>query len=166
MGARPRDHLIVQCIGNISIRLPGLDASDFAITSTKTEEYNCIAWALKEDDRWWSHNDLLGHYWPEGVRRAGTVSAYQAALATEGFEICDSGEVVDGVEKIALFAAGDEFTHVARQLPNGRWTSKLGRDCDIEHELEALVAARSPMPSYRYGEVVAFMQRPQTEASY
>lgn len=153
------------CLGDLTLRLPGLEGSGFRDTSDHTDEYNCVAWALHETDRWWSHVELLGHYWPSGIERGASIAAYQSLFASEGFERCDDGDPLDGSEKIALFADGDEFTHVARQLPSGQWTSKLGRDCDIEHELEALVATRSPMSSYRYGRVVAYMQRPRPEES-
>jgi hypothetical protein len=36
-------------------------------------------------------------------------------------------------------ATDGEPTHAARQLPNGKWTSKLGRWQDIEYELDGLV---------------------------
>lgn len=153
------------CIGDLTLRLPGLDGSGFSVTSDHTDEYNCVAWALHETDRWWSHIETLGYYWPPEVERSETIAAYQSMFASRGFEPCADGELRDGFEKVALFASGDEFTHVARQLPNGLWTSKLGQDCDIEHELEALVVVRSPMSSYRYGEVLAYMQRPRTEPS-
>ena len=153
------------CLGDLTLRLPGLERSDFSVTSDHTDEYNCVAWALHETDRWWSHLEILGHFWPPEVQRSGSVDAYQAMFETRGFELCLNGELIDGLEKIALFAAGDEFIHVARQLPNGHWTSKLGQDCDIEHELEALVEVRSPMSSYRYGHVVAHMRRPRVEVS-
>ena len=82
-------------------------------------------------------------------------------MRLEGFESCDDDALEDGIEKVALFADGGLFTHTARQLRSGRWTSKLGADCDIEHELEALVSHRSPSALYRYGEIVAFMRRPR-----
>ena len=50
-----------------------------------------------------------------------------------------------------------EFTHVALQLPTGRWTSKLGGLEDIEHDtLKAL-------EGIDYGEPVRFMKRPAAE---
>ena len=39
-----------------------------------------------------------------------------------------------GVRKVVLYADGNEWTHAARQLPSGRWTSKLGDYEDIEHD--------------------------------
>lgn len=70
-----------------------------------------------------------------------------------GFERCQHGSLEPDMEKIAIYAAGYSFRHVARQLPNGNWTSKLGRLEDIEHEsLDAICGEE-------YGKVVIFMQR-------
>ena len=151
------------CLGNIERRLPGLEASEYQITSDATDEYNCVAWAVGEDDRWWSHEVDDEYFWPDRAPRSEGVESYQAMFALYGFAECDNGDLERGVEKIALFADEGRFKHVARQLDSGRWTSKLGADCDIEHELEALRSWPDTWPryrSYRYGEVVGFMQRP------
>jgi len=58
-----------------------------------------------------------------------------------------------GAEKIAVYAAGEFYTHAARQLPNGKWTSKLGAAEDIEHDTAEDVAGGL------YGVVVQFMTR-------
>ncbi len=51
-----------------------------------------------------------------------------------GFAECDTDRFETGFEKIAIFATRLESpTHVARQLPDGTWTSKLGEFEDIEH---------------------------------
>ena len=57
--------------------------------------------------------------------------------------------------RLCLF--GTYYTHVARQLTNGKWTSKLGRCEDIEHDTPDDVADGV------YGEVMQFMQRPIRE---
>jgi hypothetical protein len=76
------------------------------------------------------------------------------AYGTLGFEPCDSGEVEEGFEKVAIYTdAGGEPTHAARQLANGRWTSKLGYLEDIEHDLDAVAGTH-------YGRVRAFLRRP------
>jgi hypothetical protein len=49
-------------------------------------------------------------------------------------------------------ATDGELTRAARQLPNGKWTSKLGRWQDIEHELDGLVGAM-------YGTVRQILKR-------
>lgn len=54
----------------------------------------------------------------------------------------------------------NEISHVARQLPDGRWTSKLGPDEDIEHnDLHALEGDVGVYPLC-YGVVIRFMRRP------
>ncbi len=49
-----------------------------------------------------------------------------------------------GVTKVAIYGDidADSWTHAARQLPNGKWTSKLGDFEDIEHDTpEGLVGS-------------------------
>jgi hypothetical protein len=70
-----------------------------------------------------------------------------------GFSPCEDAGLEVGFEKIALYATSDgEPTHAARQLRNGKWTSKLGRWQDIEHELEGLVGEM-------YGTVKQILKR-------
>ena len=138
--------------------LPGLEGTNYSVTSPPTDDYNCIAWALGEDDRYWGPF-VRRDYWPNELPRDDRVSTIAAIFLGEGFEHCEDGELDDGFEKIAIFGAEGLFTHAARQLPSGRWTSKLGKNCDIEHELDDLVRRRSPFADYRYGEIVGFMRR-------
>lgn len=57
------------------------------------------------------------------------------------------------------FADADSIpTHAARQLPNGRWTSKLGFLEDIEHDLHDVAGEA-------YGTVVVLLKRPMLPAS-
>lgn len=59
-----------------------------------------------------------------------------------------------GYEKVALYVDHDgKPTHAARQLPTGRWTSKLGKIEDIEHELEGIAGSV-------YGSVAKILKRP------
>ena len=93
-------------------------------------------------------------YWPEGVPREKTLEAFVAAYATRGYTVCADGSLEPGFEKIAIYTkpAGTP-AHAARQLPSGSWTSKLGDEQDIEHELEGVECIR-------YGSVKQFMRRP------
>jgi hypothetical protein len=55
---------------------------------------------------------------------------------------------------VALFVATTGCpTHAARQLASGRWTSKLGKAEDIEHELRDLEGDV-------YSSVVLVLKRP------
>ncbi len=144
----------------IEAALPALRASPYAITSPPDKWYNCIAWVLgiahvRVDplDRWGS--------WPPDVPRENSVEIISAVLAHAGYEPCEDGTLVGDIEKIALYAHADQVQHAARQTESGRWTSKLGDDCDIEHELEALASSANAGGEVQYGEVVAFMSRPR-----
>ena len=135
---------------------PGLASSSFQITSPKSPDYNCIAWAANDQSSWWwpdddPDNDAV--WWPAGVAREETLAAFVAAYATIGYTPCADEEHQAGREKIAIFAGEDgRPTHAARQLPTGRWTSKLGLMEDIEHELHALEGDN-------YGRVVQILSR-------
>jgi hypothetical protein len=132
---------------------PKLQSAIYARTSPPTQDYNCIAWAAGDDQRWW-WPDLVGYrYWPPGLPRQETVGAFQAAFATLGYSICNDDLLEPGFEKIAIFADDHGPQHAARQLPTGGWTSKLGELDDIEHELRDL-------EGNEYGLVIAFMKRP------
>ena len=70
-----------------------------------------------------------------------------------GFVICADGSLEEGVEKVAIYAVGDEYMHAALQLGSGSWTSKMGTGEDIEHDAPENLAGPC------YGHVTAFMKR-------
>jgi len=148
-------------LGPLEQRLPRLASSRYEVTSDATNRYNCLAWALGDATRWWAPVDGERTYWPAEVPREWSLATVQAVLQLEGFAPCEGGALAEGTGKVALYADEVSATHVARQLPNGRWTSKLGSDCDIEHELEALEGFDDSPVAYRYGRIVAFMSRPR-----
>jgi hypothetical protein len=95
--------------------------------------YNCIAWAAGRTDAWWWPDVDGDGFWPEGAPREETVAAFVAAFATLGFTPCENSDHEPGWEKVALYAVNDTPTHAARQLPDGKWTSKLGRGPLVTH---------------------------------
>jgi hypothetical protein len=132
---------------------PRLDASNYRITSPATPDYNCIAWSAGDTEHWWQP----GVYWPVDESNFST-TALTAMFSSLGFAICDDPELEAGFEKIAVYGDASFYTHAARQLASGKWTSKLGRAEDIEHQLPADVAGGV------YGEVVAIMKRSITSS--
>jgi hypothetical protein len=133
---------------------PGLRPGTYLITSPVDEDYNCIAWSVGNTHDWLWPGDPAISVWPAELRREETLTAFQDLFGRYGFETCTTEEFEPGVEKVALFATADSCpTHAARQLPTGRWTSKLGKSEDIEHDLHAL--AREV-----YGAVVRVFRRP------
>ena len=73
--------------------------------------------------------------------------------------MCSDSSLEAGYEKIAIYVKDGIPTHAARQLGDGRWTSKLGKYEDIEHDsLDALNG-----DGYgEYGRVALFMSRVAT----
>ena len=93
-------------------------------------------------------------YWPEGVAREETADAFIAAYGTLGYRPCDDGRPEPSFEKVAIYFQRGRPTHAAHQLPNGKWTSKLGRDVDVGHDtLEEI------RDSYDYSDPAIFLKR-------
>ena len=141
-------------------RIPGLEGRDYQITGPADEQYNCVAWVLGDTSRRWDPYPEQNAYWPSGLPRDDSIDTFLMLFESQGFERCERMDTEPGFEKIAVFGEEEYFTHVALQLPNGRWSSKLGNDVVIEHELYDLTRRRSPFPQYRYGAVVGVMRRP------
>ncbi len=130
---------------------PNLRTSDYSVTSPQASEYNCIAWAASEDDRWWWPSQ--DSYWPKNVPVQETLEAFIKAYETVGYETCDNPKLEMGVEKIAIYVNDNgKPSHASRQLQSGKWTSKLGNLEDIEHTLAGLEGSS-------YGTVTQFMKR-------
>jgi hypothetical protein len=135
---------------------PGLRGQAYQVTSPPDTVYNCIAWAAGDTTQWWSPSEIAMRrrvYWPPGVPREETLEAFREAFATLGYVVCNDDRLEAGFEKIAVFALLGAAKHAARQLPSGRWTSKLGEREDIEHALHDLTGMV-------YGSVALVLKRP------
>lgn len=137
---------------SLELVFPGLRETGYRITSPATKQYNCLAWAASRTDRWWWPDPLAKAYWPSQAPREETVTALVAAFHTLGFQPCPDATVEAGYEKIAIYGFGSRPAHAALQQINGKWSSKLGKNVDIEHTLEGLEGAR-------YGKVLQFLKR-------
>jgi hypothetical protein len=132
---------------------PALATDRWSITSEATDQYNCVAWAAQETRRWWWPSESDDDYWPLATREE-TPEAFKRAFAMKrGYEGCDGAELELGWEKIVLYVLDGKPTHMARQLADGSWTSKLGPGRDIMHH--TLAALEGPM----YGAARHFMKR-------
>ncbi len=137
------------------LRFPNLERTEYEVTSQKTVDYNCFAFAAGEEDCRWDPVDPDG-YWPDEVPRELTLDAFIKAYQTLGYEPCNSRELEPGFEKIAIYTYNGEPQHAARQQIDGMWKSKLGDWEDIKHELEGL-----ENPNF-YGVVEQVLKRPIT----
>lgn len=117
--------------------------------------YNCIAWSAGDTEPWWQP----GNYWPvETLPDDHGIGALERAFKALGYEECPDGSLEPDFQKVALYGGGFMYTHSARQLPDGKWTSKLGKAEDIDHDTPDDVAGGL------YGEVVEFMKRPARQS--
>ncbi|MBI4431633.1 MAG: hypothetical protein HY587_07990 [Candidatus Omnitrophica bacterium] len=125
-------------------KFPNLKRESYRITSEATTQYNCIAWAIEKDDLVWWPDTMDQYSWPQDIVREEGLDAFISFFRRLGYEVCDDDLLERGFEKIALYVDENaRGTHAAKQLKNGKWTSKLGPDEDIEHDtLIALVGAK------------------------
>ena len=132
---------------------PNLADSGYEITQEPSSVYNCIAWALGISTQKWDCNDLNA-YWPPSIPRNDRIETIMQLFALEDYSLCDSHEFEPGYEKIAIYAFVGQFTHVAKQLEDGRWTSKLGDREAITHP------SPDNLNESIYGFVHCIMRRP------
>lgn len=134
---------------------------NFKLTSPINPNYNCLAWACHYNDRWMQPPSITPPpldsvvYWPEDAKQGMEIECLIDAFRTKGYELCDSWEYEDKYQKVALYVKKDSktWTHAARELQNGFWTSKLGQGYDIQHGTPFTIEGDS------YGEVYCIMKR-------
>jgi hypothetical protein len=143
--------------GRLPYRLQSLfpNLVTYTVTSCRDLRYNCVAWAAKEDtQQWWEPIREPGCFWPHNVPMDHAFENYVKAFEAYGYHRCGDSLLRRGFEKVAIYRCADgSFGHVARQMTNGAWTSKLGRDEDIQHPTpDALDCAD-------YGTAAVFLER-------
>lgn len=137
---------------NSSPQFPRLTPTNHRETSPATPAYNCVAWAAEDTGRWWQPGvHWIPVDWPANDFGIGALERVFQSLGYADCSMDDSQE--PGLTKVALYGSGFLYTHAARQLTNGKWTSKLGKSVDIEHDSPDVVAGGL------YGEVVQVMKR-------
>ena len=91
------------------------------------------------------------------IKRECTLARFSEAFALRGYEPCDDDTFEDSYTKIVVYVdAAGVPTHAARQTLDGKWTSKLGRFVDIQHESPADLGG---FAGKAYGEIGLIMKR-------
>jgi len=136
-------------------RFPKLRVAEFVVHSNPDPDYNCVGFAVNEIPLrfWWPGKGV----WPPGLPSDDAPQNFVNAFRTFGYEPCDSFKLEADFEKIALYVREDDgrAKHVARQLPDGRWISKLGQSWDIIHKTPFGLAGSE------YGDPKLALRRPR-----
>ena len=120
------------------------------LTSPPTAMYNCIAWAANQTDAWWWPKQEPGYYWPPNVPINTRLDSFYLAYKTLGYEVIREADIDDFLHVIAIMGKDENnVCHAMKRLPDGRWSSKLGRLFDIVHDLHEL-------DGETYGHVIGF----------
>ena len=141
-------------IYNMLNEFPNLQEGNFSRESCCTDKYNCVAWAAGDTTKQW----VPYLYWPIDtsiMSGRDYVTSLILVFQGLGYSTCADSLLEVGYEKVAIYGHGIEWFHAARQLENGKGSSKMGNYEDIEHDtLGCLV-------SEIYGQVLCLMKRPR-----
>lgn len=122
-------------------------------------EYNCVGWALGIREYMWP---FAQYYWPIAKPLTPTVSDFEEVFALYGFSRCATELYEPGFDKIALYMRMGVPSHVARQLPDGRWTSKCGDWIDIHHDTLGDLPERPYNCKVAFGGAAHWFKRPKS----
>lgn len=138
-----------------------IDDNGFKVTSKATPNYNCISWACVYTDRW-IQPSYIGRpsldcvvWWPPDVVEGMGPECLIKLFEYHGYVECDSCFHETGYRKVALYynEMKNEWTHAARELKNGLWTSKLGSSIDMQHGTPESIECDS------YGKIFCYMKK-------
>lgn len=139
------------------IQFPNSVLEPFIITSPDTPNYNCIAWAYGDETRFYWPGPENFCYWPNNISREENINSFIELFESIGYNKCKTGDLEINFNKIALFVDNKGTpTHASRQLDNGFWTSKLGKNIDVQHSIKAI--ENGP-----YGFVEVYMKRKKND---
>jgi hypothetical protein len=122
------------------------------ISSPETGDYNCLAWALNDNSKWYESED--DYCWFDKIDRDNKLSTIQKIFEQIGFNLTRNSEYQVDIERVALFSTDNiDCSHLARQIGKNVWTSKLGSSYDVNHTLRAIEDGI-------YGNPILFLERP------
>lgn len=131
----------------------------YEIKSDKDEGHNCVGFAVGDTSHYWDPDaaarPIRGYYWPPGCGNDDALANLVRVFEIHGYEICESAELEPDFEKVAILGDRVAYSHAAKQLASGKWSSKLGKGHDIHHNtLDAICGGGNA-----YGAVMHIMRR-------
>jgi hypothetical protein len=137
-------------------------------TSDPTPVYNCFGWAHNRcEDKWFEphpENEPYDDpevipYWPPHIPRDYSLNSFLSLYKSIGYERCETEDTEKGYKKIALLLdKWGEPIHATFQNEEGSWSSKLGKEEDVSHDLLEIITRYRKMYKLIRMEVV-FMKR-------
>jgi hypothetical protein len=140
-------------VEDIERSFPLLTRENYKLASKRDFNYNCLAFALGDQNNWWEPPGKFGFYWPPGFPDDFAVETSIRIIQLHGYTVEWSRYDEPLSESIAVYANGEEWTHFAKYVA-GQWLSKLGDDHDIAH------TSLKVLEGDLYGEVVRVLSRP------
>jgi hypothetical protein len=144
----------------LELRFRSLQKNYYSKTSERASKYNCVSYVANDYTRpWWPvpYPNEPGYYWPiENSDGDESLNEFVEGFESLGYKICENGELEENYTKIVIYIDENDMpSHMAKQLENGKWSSKCGTLEDIEHDLDALCGSHGD----GYGRVASFMKK-------
>lgn len=138
----------------------------YKATSPRDFNYNCIAWAMRLNDRWVEPDLAAGRWWPyEYTNRKDeyTPNSLIKAFEAVGYKECNDSKRQFGYDKVALYrhTIDDRWTHAARIINEHEFHSKAGEIWDFHHDSDKYRLHNKYDIQKSYGEIYAYMKRPK-----
>ena len=133
---------------------------NFLPTSEQDLRFNCIAWAMRLNDRWVCESEDSSSWWPvKNSTEHGTRDALISAFQSVGFRKCPDGYFSRHYDIVALYynPVSSEWTHAARLVAPGEFHSKMGQYWDIHHSGGNYL--NNPLSNSNYGIIYQYMCR-------
>ena len=136
----------------------------YKATSPRDFNYNCIAWAMRLNDRWVEPDLAAGRWWPYEYNDQSveyTPESLIHAFEAIGYTICSDCKRQFWFDKVALYKHTTEnrWTHAARIIDEHEFHSKAGEVWDFHHDSEVYRLHNKYDLSRTYGCVFAYMRR-------
>jgi len=157
----------------LEMAFPNLLPGEYNLKSPVDPTYNCLAFAADIDTkRLWPGKEYYPLYdWPRHLTNEDTIECVCEYFAAIGYKVClrpswwaylfkiltlrdpSIFALERGFEKIAIYGIAKEPLHLSKQIPDGRWKSKLGYGRDIEHNTLKALECQD------YGKPVVIMKK-------
>ncbi len=130
---------------------PNLSTANAELASKPDPYYNCAAFVVNVTNKKWWPGGFDGYYWPINASNT-TADIKRTFEELYGWKSCANGNFERRYEKVVIFENNGVPTHLAKQIRDGRWVSKIGRWDDIKHTLEAVGGGD-------YGQPAVFLRK-------